>query len=225
MKMSLFRRKPPEDVELKLGEKASAENKADAPGLTQPDSSPQIMVPPEQNGADKTVDNRPSPEDRPNQGALMASSRTPSAGFVPEIPRRTIDLSGAPGRKPTLPQRGGSAEGKRLTVGREISLSGEITACETLIVEGAVEATLENSQFLEVAEGGIFKGTVVIDEAVISGTFNGAITARERLTVRSTGRITGTVRFSQIEIELGGEINGEINVLQPQGSTEAAAAT
>ena len=85
--MSLFRRNPPEDVEPKLGKKASAENKADAPGLTQPDSSSQIMVPPEQNGADKTVDNRPSPEDRPNQGALMASSRTPSAGFVPEIPK------------------------------------------------------------------------------------------------------------------------------------------
>jgi cytoskeletal protein CcmA (bactofilin family) len=225
MKMSLFRRKPPEDVEPKLGEKASAENVADAPSPTQPDGSPRIIAPPKQDGADKTMDNRPSPEDRPNQGALMASSRTPSAGFVPEIPRRTIDLPGAPGRKPPLAQRGGSAEGKRLTVGREISLSGEITACETLIVEGSVEATLENSQFLEIAEGGLFKGTVVIDEAVISGTFNGTLTARERLTVRSTGRIIGTVRFHQLEIELGGEIDGEIHILQTQGNPEAAADT
>ena len=153
----------------------------------------------------------------------MASSRTPSAGFVPEIPRRTIDLPGAPGRKPSIGQRGGSAEGKKLIVGREISLSGEITACESLIVEGSVEATLENSQFLEIADGGLFKGTVVIDEAVIAGSFNGSITARERLTIRSTGRITGTVKFNQIEIELGGEIDGDIHVLRSDASPEAAA--
>ena len=153
----------------------------------------------------------------------MASSRTPSAGFVPEIPRRTIDLPGAPGRKPTLGQRGGSAEGKRLTVGREISLSGEITACETLIVEGSVEATLENSQFMEITEGGVFKGTVVIDEAVIAGTFHGTITARERLTIKSTGRITGTVNFHQVEIELGGEIEGEIHVLRRPAEPEPSA--
>ena len=154
----------------------------------------------------------------------MASSRTPSAGFVPEIPRRTIDLPGAPGRKPLPGQRGGGgAEGKRLTVGREISLSGEITACETLIVEGSVEATLENSQFLEVADGGVFTGKVVIDEAVIAGTFNGSITARERLTVKSTGRIRGTVNFHQIEIELGGEIEGEIHVLRVGSESDSPA--
>ncbi len=143
----------------------------------------------------------------------MASPRTPSAGFVPEIPRRTIDLPGAPARKPMpgQPQRG-SGEGKRLTVGREISLSGEITACETLIVEGSVEATLENSQFLEVVEGGVFKGTVVIDEAVIAGTYVGTLTARERLSVKSSGRISGKVRYRQIEIELGGEVDGEVHV-------------
>ena len=154
----------------------------------------------------------------------MASSRTPSAGFVPEIPRRTIDLPGAPTRKPVPGQRGGP-EGKRLTVGREISLSGEITACETLIVEGSVEATLENSQFLEVAEGGLFKGTVVIDEAVIAGNFDGTLTARERLTVKSTGRITGHVKFTRIEIELGGEIDGEIHVLLETAASEAPAAS
>lgn len=154
----------------------------------------------------------------------MASSRPPSAGFVPEIPRRTIDLPGAPTRKPVPGQRGG-AEGKRLTVGREISLSGEITACETLIVEGSVEATLENSQFLEVAEGGLFKGTVVIDEAVIAGTFEGSLTARERLTVKSSGRITGNVKFNQIEIELGGEIDGEIRVLRQPATSDTSAAS
>ncbi|MEL0022317.1 MAG: polymer-forming cytoskeletal protein [Rickettsiales bacterium] len=155
----------------------------------------------------------------------MASPTTPSAGFVPEIPRRTIDLPGAPARRPMPGQQRGSGEGKRLTVGREISLRGEITDCETLIVEGSVEATLENSQSLEVTEGGVFKGTVVIDEAIIAGTFVGTITARERLTVKASGRISGTVRFRQIEIELGGEVDGEIHVWRDNAVSDPPADT
>jgi cytoskeletal protein CcmA (bactofilin family) len=207
--MSLFRRKSPEDAEPKLGKPLA--NVADAaPDKTStppnPAAAPAVEI------ARKSPETSLSPEARPLQGAPMASSRTPSAGFVPEIPRRTIDLPGAPTRKPVPGQRGGP-EGKRLTVGREISLSGEITACETLIVEGSVEATLENSQFL------------VIDEAVIAGNFDGTLTARERLTVKSTGRITGHVKFTRIEIELGGEIDGEIHVLQETAASEAPAAS
>lgn len=227
MKMSLFRRKPPEDTEPKLGDQSADEtdDKTEAVASVSEESSDQPLVsePAKPEDGPATPENHLSPDNRPNQGALMATSRTPSAGFVPEIPRRTIDLPGAPARRPAPGQRGGNAEGKRLTVGREISLSGEITACETLIVEGSVEATLENSQFLEVTEGGLFKGTVVIEEAVIGGTFNGSITARDRLTIKSTGRITGTVHFHQLEIELGGEIDGEIHVLRTSAAPEPTA--
>lgn len=217
--MSLFRRKSPEDAEPKLGDEAAGS--ADAVP-NEPSTTPDPVAAPAVENERKSPETSLSPEARPQQGAPMASSRTPSAGFVPEIPRRTIDLPGAPTRKPLPGQRGGP-ESKRLTVGREISLSGEITACETLIVEGSVEATLENSQFLEVAEGGLFKGTVVIDEAVIAGTFDGTLTARERLTIKSTGRITGHVKFSRIEIELGGEIDGEIHVLLDTAASETPA--
>lgn len=219
--MSLFRRKSPEDAEPKLGDPAVdiVDARAGEPSTpVNPTAAPAV------DNERKSPETSLSPEARPQQGAPMASSRTPSAGFVPEIPRRTIDLPGAPARKPIPGQRGGT-EGKRLTVGREISLSGEITACETLIVEGSVEATLENSQFLEIAEGGLFKGTVVIDEAVIAGTFDGTLTARERLTVKASGRIIGHVKFSRIEVELGGEIDGEIHVLQDTAASESPASS
>jgi cytoskeletal protein CcmA (bactofilin family) len=223
--MSLFRRKPPEDAEPKLGEHPPAMGVATESNAVQPPNQSPVTAPTKSEGDPEKPENRLSSDNRPNQGAIMASSSTPSAGFVPEIPRRSIDLPGAPGRKQMPGQRGGSTEGKRLTVGREISLSGEITACETLIVEGSVEATLENSLFLEIAEGGIFKGTVVIDEAVISGTFEGSITARQRLSIKSTGRITGTVKFHQMEIELGGEIDGDIHVLRGRAEPEPTASS
>ena len=78
-----------------------------------------------------------------------------------------------------------------------------------LVVEGTVEATLEQSQVLEVTDTGTFRGKVQIEEAVIAGLFEGTLTAREKLTVKSTGRIIGTVRFGQLEVELGGSIRGD----------------
>jgi len=103
-------------------------------------------------------------------------------------------------------------EEKKLTVGPEIVLSGQITSCDRLIVEGRVEASLSDSRAIEIAETGFFKGTAEIDHAVIGGRFEGTLTVRERLTIRSTGRVQGKIRYGQIEIEPGGEISGEVQV-------------
>lgn len=143
------------------------------------------------------------------KGPAMSSPtpKPPSAGFVPEIPRRAVEIPGAPVRRPS-PRP--TQESKRLVVGKDISLAGEITACDSLVVEGTVEATLENSQSLEVAEGGHFKGRVLIEEAIIGGLFDGDLTARNKLTVKATGVITGTVRFARMEVELGGVLKGDV---------------
>jgi cytoskeletal protein CcmA (bactofilin family) len=215
--MSLFRRKPPEEEKPTLVAPATAEHLEAPPLAVELKERLTIDTPASDNTQIDAALNDPeeclSSPGKPNQGALMAPNRSPSVGFVPEIPRRPVNLPSAPGRRASTPQHHNS-EGKRLVVGRDISLSGEIKACDSLIVEGAVEATLENSRFLEVAEGGVFIGAVVIDEAVIAGYFEGAITARERLTIKSSGRIKGNVKFKQIEIELGGEIDGDLHVLE-----------
>src|SRR3546814_2559156 len=161
----------------------------------------------------------------------MQPSKPQSGSFVPDIPRRgAADLPGSPARRPA-PRS--NIESKRLLVGKDISLSGEITACDILVVEGTVEATLEQSQLLEVTDTGTFRGKVQIEEAVIAGTFEGTLTARDKLTVRSTGRIIGTVRFGQLEVELGGVIKGDTGPLdeptapatngQPRALTESMA--
>jgi cytoskeletal protein CcmA (bactofilin family) len=103
-------------------------------------------------------------------------------------------------------------ESKRLIVGRDIVLSGQITSCEKLIVEGRVEASLTDTRAIEIAESGHFKGTAEIESAEIGGRFEGTLSVRERLFIRSTGKLSGKVTYGQIEIEPGGEISGEIHV-------------
>ena len=107
----------------------------------------------------------------------------------------------------------GANEMRKLIVGRDISLSGEITACDVLVVEGTVEAKLRDGRNIEIAEIGLFKGGVEIDEADIAGRFEGDISVRGRLRLRSTGKINGSIRYGELEVEAGGQLIGEIQVL------------
>jgi cytoskeletal protein CcmA (bactofilin family) len=108
------------------------------------------------------------------------------------------------------PQRRGDADLRRLIVGREISLSGEITSCDKLVVEGSVEANLQNCHEVEIAESGLFKGSASIDDCEVRGRFEGELVVRRRLLIRTGGKVTGSIRYGQLEVEAGGELSGEI---------------
>ena len=140
----------------------------------------------------------------------------------PEIARRGPDLSVfGPGRgaspTPTPPPAKSTAsmepEHKKLIVGRDISLNGEIRTCDTLVVEGRVEAVLQDCKNIEIMGPGEFKGAAEVDVADISGRFDGDLTARQRLIVRAGGKVLGKIRYGQLEIERGGVLSGEVEVL------------
>ena len=100
--------------------------------------------------------------------------------------------------------------GSKLTVGPNIKLKGvEITDCDTLFVEGLVEATMD-SRVIQIAEQGAFKGTAEIDIAEIRGVFDGNLTVRQKLVIYATGRVTGKIRYGKVVIEEGGQLSGDI---------------
>ncbi|MDP6787309.1 MAG: polymer-forming cytoskeletal protein [Rhodospirillales bacterium] len=136
----------------------------------------------------------------------------------PNIPRQVSEIPSAPRRGDR--GRPGQSEGNKLTVGRDIRLKGEITACDKLVVEGRVEASLTDARVIEVAPTGYYKGDAQVDEADISGRFEGQLMARDKLTVRAEGRISGSIRYGSIVIESGGEVSGDMRTLD--GTGEAA---
>ena len=102
------------------------------------------------------------------------------------------------------------ATGSTLTVGPNIKLKGvEITDCDTLVVEGTVEATMD-SRLMQITTAGAFKGAANIDIAEIHGAFDGELTVRDKLVIYATGRVTGKVRYGKLVIEEGGQLSGEI---------------
>ena len=108
------------------------------------------------------------------------------------------------------------SNGRKLVIGQGITMSGEIEACEHLIVEGTIEATLKGANVLDVYESGAFLGTVEIDEANIAGRFEGDITVKGRLTIESTGEVIGSISYKELSMEAGAVIDGAVS---PIGST------
>lgn len=98
----------------------------------------------------------------------------------------------------------------QMLVGREVALSGKITGCDRLLVEGKVEATLLECSAIDVAGPGTFNGTATVDNAEISGRFEGTLTVRKRLLIRASGHVSGTIRYGQLEVECGGRLAGDI---------------
>lgn len=116
-----------------------------------------------------------------------------------------------------------SSDTRKLTVGKDISLSGEIGACDHLVVEGTVEATIKGGQSLEISETGLFKGTVEIDDAIIAGRFEGNLVVKGHLLIRATGSVSGDVHYGELAIESGATLNGTIDCvgLPKKAQTEA----
>ena len=122
------------------------------------------------------------------------------------------------------PLRSGEDSVSKLIVGPDIKLKGaEITDCDTLVVEGRVEASMD-SRVIQIAEHGVFVGKAGIDIAEIRGRFEGELTARKQLVIRATGRVSGKVRYGKVSIEEGGEICGEIAALPETKNPGAARA-
>ncbi|WP_420345938.1 bactofilin family protein [Pelagibius sp.] len=125
--------------------------------------------------------------------------------------------------EPRVPAAPSAVEGRKLVVGREICLSGEIKTCETLVVEGRVEADLNDSQSLEISEPGLFKGQAIVEECIVHGTFEGELTVTGRLVIHPGGQVIGKIRYAAIEILKGGRLSGDVDSLEasfagrPQG--------
>ena len=119
----------------------------------------------------------------------------------------------APAAAPEPAHRIEEGAGSRLIVGPNIKLKGvEIDDCDTLVVEGRVEATMV-SRAIQIAEHGSFRGSADIEVAEIRGGFEGELTVRGRLVVHATGRIAGKVRYGKLLVQEGGEISGDIGTL------------
>jgi cytoskeletal protein CcmA (bactofilin family) len=155
-----------------------------------------------------------SPQPQPPTGG------TPQGGMSGTQPGMspgsgTAGMPGAPPRPGMQPPQrpAAPAERRTLVVGKGISVQGTVQDAERLVVEGTVEASMIHATELSIAQGGVFKGAVEVEEAEIAGVIDGTLTARSNLIVRATGKVLGTAHYRRLQVEDGGQITGELKMM------------
>jgi cytoskeletal protein CcmA (bactofilin family) len=144
--------------------------------------------------------------------AQPLAANAPSLGPAPAQPSAR-PAPAAPAPAVEHPPRAEDGGGSKLIVGPNIKLKGvEIHDCDTLVVEGRVEATMV-SRSIQIAEHGAFEGKVDVDVAEIRGAFQGEMTARKKLVIHASGRVGGKIRYGKILVQEGGEMSGDIGAL------------
>ena len=158
-------------------------------------------------------------EQRTNPAAPVAANApnhppaaVPGAANAPRAP----SAAQAPASVAAEPAAREEPAGSKLIVGPNIKLKGvEIDDCDTLVVEGRIEATMV-SRAIQIAEHGSFNGKVDVDVAEIRGDFKGEMTARKKLAIHASGRVSGKIRYGKMLVQEGGEMSGDIAAISAQ---------
>lgn len=170
------------------------------------------------NGRASTDMPRYAPQpDAPPLSAVAVNTAAPPARVTTEVRPGGVTPAAA---ADVAPHKDLGPGEPRLTVGPNIKLKGaEINDCDTLVVEGHVEASMD-SKTLEILKTGSFDGTVTIDVAEIHGKFSGNLTARKKLIVHATGWVSGVVRYGSLLVSEGGVVSGDIASIDSKGETQ-----
>ena len=223
----MFRRRKPDETE---AHPPGLEDATPAPALFEP-SPPDTSGAPQpgvsQPGPPRAFDTglgvppfrpaSPPPKEAPSMARppmpTTPSPMSPGAQPGGSMQTGSMQTGSMPAARSGPPGRPQAAERRTLVVGRGISVQGVVQDAERLVVEGTVEATMIHAAELSIAQGGVFRGEVEVEEAEVAGTIDGTLTARGNLIVRATGKVLGTARCRRLQVEDGGAITGRIEMI------------
>lgn len=97
----------------------------------------------------------------------------------------------------------------QLVVGEGVTVIGNVRVTGRASIHGVMEGNLQADELI-VGPGGQVTGQVSARRAEVSGQTHDTLVVKERLLVRSTGVVKGTVQYGNLETERGGVIVGTV---------------
>lgn len=105
-------------------------------------------------------------------------------------------------------------------IGPGMRVVGDCETDGTVRIEGVVEGAVRAGKAVVVGKDGKVKGDITTQDAVISGTVQGTLSAESRLELQATARIEGEVRARRMQLEEGAVLNGTVQMGAPKGATQ-----
>lgn len=114
------------------------------------------------------------------------------------------------------PMRGDS---EMANIGKSISIKGDLTGEEDLVIEGKVEGKVDLPQSeLTIGANGHVKADVHAKAVTVVGRVAGNVNGSERVEVQATGVVDGDVRAPRLIVQEGARINGSIQMEDKAGA-------
>ena len=113
-------------------------------------------------------------------------------------------------------------------IGKSISIKGDLTGNEDMVIEGKVEGKVDlpNNQ-LTVGANGTVRAEISAKAVVIVGRVAGNVLGTERVEIQGTGVVEGDVSAPRLVVAEGAVVNGAIKMTKKAatGAAETAAPT
>jgi|HigsolmetaAR203D_1030402.scaffolds.fasta_scaffold00611_26 cytoskeletal protein CcmA (bactofilin family) len=94
-------------------------------------------------------------------------------------------------------------------IGEDSVVEGGITSKGGLRIDGRVLGDIRTEGDLMIGEKGAVSSNIYARSVYVAGTVEGTITTSQTLSITKTGKVTGTIRVSALEIAEGGIFQGE----------------
>jgi cytoskeletal protein CcmA (bactofilin family) len=174
---------------------------------------------------------------RDTPGTDDPSAAKPAAPAVPEPPsqrdpsaaaggtERNGPVSSPPPSQPKPIQSTAFAGGNMANIGKSITLKGDLSGNEDLVIEGHIEGRVDlpNNQ-LTIGANGSCAAEVHAKTVVVVGKVTGNVIASERIEIQATGLVNGDVSAPRLIVQEGAVVNGSIEMGAKAKASQAAAA-
>jgi len=118
--------------------------------------------------------------------------------------------------RPPAPTRPAASGAERAVIGPSISITGEVSGDEDLLIEGRIEGTVALDQHaVTVGREGRVKAGISGRTVVVEGSVEGDVRALEQVILRSSARVAGDVTAPRVVLEDGATFRGRVDMGEP----------
>src|SRR5947207_69340 len=138
----------------------------------------------------------------------------------PEPKKEGLPLSTAPIRTATEHESSRAAA----SIGKSVTIKGQISSREDLIVDGEIEGAIElNDHRLTVGPNGRVRAGIKAREIVVLGTIDGNVEALDKIDIRKDAKLVGDIKTARIVSEDGAYFKGSIDIVKVETPKQAQA--
>jgi len=97
-------------------------------------------------------------------------------------------------------------------IGEGLTIEGELTGDDEVVVHGTVRGTLTTTDALSVGSGGVVEADLTASSVTIAGQVTGNVAAQERVDIQAGGRLVGDVKSARFTIADGASFKGSVDM-------------